>query len=124
MLLYQDKHPFPYIEIPFAAGRFSNQLRTLRDMAEYRITWTAPKAMAKERRLHDMWTENLEASVKVTELRARVQSDQETLKNKLSENVEQLEVREKKITQMNEENKELIARTMFVGLVFLLCKDD
>lgn len=70
--------------------------------------------MAKEKRLHAMWNENLETSVKVQELRVQVCADQAALKKKVNDNEALLNVRQEKIRQMNEDNLEKIAKTMYV----------
>lgn len=68
--------------------------------------------MAKEKRLHAMWTENLETSVKVKELLEKVSADQTILNNKMEDGTEQQNQRMEKIRQLNEENMEKIAKTM------------
>lgn len=72
--------------------------------------------MAKEKRLHAMWTENFETSVKVKDLQAQVIVEQATLKNKIEAGEMQLHSRQEKIRQLNEENMEKITRTMYTGI--------
>lgn len=101
------------MKLPSNALAFIETLRELGEIAKLRIFWTAPKIMAKEKRLYTMWTENLVTKDLVDELRAKVGAAQQQQEHKLTQNESIMEAYRHRVEQLNAENNSRIEKTMY-----------
>lgn len=101
------------LKLPSNALAFIETLRELGEIAQLRIFWTAPKIMAKEKRLYTMWTENLVTKDLVDELRAKVGAAQQQQERKLTQIESIMEAYRDRVEQLNAENNGRIEKTMY-----------
>lgn len=91
-------------------------MRNLKQLAEWRILMTAPKAMAKEKILHKMWSENERTKLKITELQEQLATMKAKLNTNLQQKNEQVETFQRNINQLEQDNYDVIKKEMYVGL--------
>lgn len=75
---------------------------------------TAPKAMAKEKVLHKMWTENEKRKVKISELRDMLKAQEQKFEKNASMKTESIVAHNQKIKQLQEKNFIEINKEMYV----------
>lgn len=81
-------------------------------MAHLRISWTAPKAMAKEKRLYAMWSENKNNRQLVVELQKKVGEAQRQMHDRTEKSEHVLEEFKRRLELINQDNDERIEQAM------------
>lgn len=96
------------IKLTEEATSFLDTLGKFSEMSRLRISWTAPKAMAKEKRLYAMWTENLDNRKLVAELQNNVVEAQQQMHDRAERSDEVLADFEQQLVQINNDIEERI----------------
>ena len=91
---------------------FLESLRELRQLTEWRIMMTAPKAMAKEKLLHNMWTENEKIKVRIKELKMQLDKVEKKFNDNYEEKKNIIETNKTKIAELKQDSFETIQREM------------
>lgn len=108
-------------QLPVNALTFLDTLTEFQKMAKLRVFWTAPKAMAKEKRLYAMWMENQATRDLVADMHVKVDAAQRKIQNRKGQNEEVMTEYQKKLQLINDANHEKIQRTMYVGDSSSIC---
>lgn len=87
-------------------------MNQFRKIAQLRIFWTAPKAMAKEKRLHAMWTENISTSEMVQELHKKVDATQRLLQDRTMKSEGVMLEYQRQVVELNKQNTDTISKIM------------
>lgn len=87
-------------------------MRELTKMSEWNISMSAIRALAKEKVLHKIWTENEKTTIQIAEIQQNIQESQLKMADSLSEKEMQIGNHKSTIITLNQNNINQIEKEM------------